>query len=144
MRRDCNSQKQQAVGHFKKKKARPFGKAGLLDLTGLMMSWKINGLQILSAIFGLDEHDRVVVIESIELNDTLEARNRFVRLTGRTTYFLFDPFLTLEVVGTDLHDSTSAIGHQEKILVVLFVDNHVQRLIAIAEFRNGCSTRLPS
>ena len=43
----------------------------------------------------------------------------------------FDP------IEIDLHHAATAVGHQNVILAVLLIDNHINRTIAVAEFGDG-------
>ena len=51
-------------------------------------------------------------------------------------------FRALQVLGADLHDAASAVRHQQEVFAVLLVDDHVERLVAVAEFGDGRSLGL--
>ena len=71
------------------------------------------------------------------MHDSFKFLDRLESLAGRATDRRIDASILGDALGGDLHHTASAVGHQQEILAVLRVDDHVERLVAVAQFRDG-------
>ena len=76
------------------------------------------------------------LIEAVKLDNVLQLRNGFVGLASGAAD-------SLRNVGSgdffraNFHHTAGTVDKQQKILVVFFVDDHVQRPVAITKFCDG-------
>src|SRR6266853_291654 len=103
---------------------------------------KRNRAQVHRAI-GFREDQSLRVVERRETRDAGEAGDDLIRNACNVAR-CGDWFVGLEMVGRDLHHTTRAVGHQNVIVIVLLVSNHVDGPVVRAEFGNRIARYLGS
>src|SRR5579883_577968 len=79
----------------------------------------------------LQNHD-MVLIEGIELYGVIKAGNLLGLESGRSANPRCDRLHLVNALGGNLHAAAAAIGHQQVILAILLVDDHVERDVTIS------------
>ena len=92
------------------------------------------------------QDDRVRRVEQVELDDVDERRDLLGRDTGRAGHRIRQARCGAELIGGDLQHAVTGVGHQHVLMAVLLVEDHVDRLVAGAEFgdRRAASPSRPA